>query len=105
MALAPFSLLIAGVFGSLAGVFNILVSVIFAAICFGLLLLAVVATYVYFSGKRPHELLDMVGDELQKLRDSEVMRKWREPDSGEGGSVGNSQEQKKSSTETDVNLV
>ncbi|KAL6900438.1 hypothetical protein GGI43DRAFT_383914 [Trichoderma evansii] len=104
-ALAPFSLLIADVFGSLAGVFNVLVSVIFAAICFGLLVSAVVATYMYFSGKRPHELVDMLGDELQKLRDSEAMRKWRGPDSGEGESAGNSHEQKKSSAETDVNLV
>lgn len=104
-ALAPLSILIVVVFGSLAGLLKSLASWIFTAICFGLLASGVVATCMYCLGKRPHELVDMVVDELQKLRDSEMMEKWRGPESGEGGSAGNPQEQKTSSTETDVNHV
>ncbi|KAL7941538.1 hypothetical protein V8C42DRAFT_334858 [Trichoderma barbatum] len=104
-ALAPFTLLLVVVFGSLAGLFSSLVSWIFTAICFGLMLSVAAVACMYCLGKRPHELIDIVGDELQKLRDSEMMRKWRGPDGGEGGSAGNSQEQKKSSTKTDVNHV
>ncbi|RFU76611.1 hypothetical protein TARUN_5637 [Trichoderma arundinaceum] len=101
LALAPLSI----AFASLAGLLHSLASWIFTAICFGLLASGVVAACLYCSGKTPHELVDMIGDELQKLRDSQVMRKWRGPDGGEGGSAGNSQEQKTSSTETDVNHV
>lgn len=104
-ALAPFSLLIVGVFDSLGEIFSGLAIWLFAAICFGLAVSAVAAAWMYFSGKRPHELVDVVVDELQKLRDSEMMRKWSGPDSGEGGSAGESQEQKKSSAETDVKQV
>ncbi|KAM0264341.1 hypothetical protein ACHAQJ_000831 [Trichoderma viride] len=102
LALAPLSI---SVLGPLAGLVSSLASWIFTAICFGLLASVAVAICMYCLGKRPHELVDMVGDEMQKLRDSKVMRKWRGPDSGEEVSAGNSQEQKTSSTETDVNHV
>ncbi|KAL7960786.1 hypothetical protein V8C34DRAFT_275712 [Trichoderma compactum] len=104
-ALAPFSIILAAVFGILAGLFGILASWIFKGICFGLVVSGVAAIYMCYSGKRPHELVDMVGDELQKVRDSEMMRRWRGPDSDEGGSAGNSGEQKKAATEVDVNIV
>ncbi|KAL7936570.1 hypothetical protein V8C35DRAFT_236515 [Trichoderma chlorosporum] len=104
-ALAPLSLLIAAVFESLAGVLNILAFWIFTAICFGLVVSVIVAACMYYLGKRPHELVDMVGDELQKLRDSNLMRKWRGSDNSEVVSAGHSQEQKKSSAETDVSIV
>jgi hypothetical protein len=102
LALAPLSILIVVVFGSLAGLLSSLASWTFMVICFGLLASVLVATCMYCLGKRPHELIDMAVDELQKLRDSKVIGKWREPDSGEGESAGSSQEQKRSSTESPV---
>lgn len=104
LVLAPFSLLFADVVESFGGLFNTLVSWIFTAIFFGLVVSGVVAAGMYCLGKHPQELVDMVGDELQKLRDSEVMRRWRGTD-GEEVPAGNSPEQKKSSTEADVSHV
>ncbi|KAL7909586.1 hypothetical protein GGI35DRAFT_479846 [Trichoderma velutinum] len=104
-ALAPFSILLAAVFGSLAGLFSIMLSWIFKGICLGLVVSAVAAIYMCYSGKRPHELVDMVGDELQKVRDSETMKRWRGPESDEGGPAGRPEEQKKASAETDVSMV
>ncbi|KAL6791849.1 hypothetical protein J3E68DRAFT_54686 [Trichoderma sp. SZMC 28012] len=104
-ALAPFSIILATVFGPLPAIFGFLVSWIFKGICLGLVVSGIAAVYMCYSGKRPHELVDMLGDELQKVRDSETMRKWRESDSAERGSVGISGEQKKASTETGDNIV
>ncbi|KAL6692622.1 hypothetical protein J3F84DRAFT_103078 [Trichoderma pleuroticola] len=103
-ALAPFSILLAAVFEALAGLFGILASWIFKGICLGLVVSSVAAIYMCYSGKRPHDLVDMVGDEVQKVRDSEVMRRWRGPND-ERGSAGHSEEQKKAPTEVDVNIV
>ncbi|KAM0463826.1 hypothetical protein ACHAO4_000550 [Trichoderma viride] len=103
--LAPFSLLIAAVFESAAGIVGGLAIWIFAAICFGLVVSVVVAgAGMYCFGKRPDELADMVKEELQKLRDSDIMAKWRGTDDGEGAPADNSQEQKTSFTETDVKV-
>ncbi|EHK48008.1 hypothetical protein TRIATDRAFT_298225 [Trichoderma atroviride IMI 206040] len=103
--LAPFSLLIAAVFESVGEIVGGLVTWIFAAICFGLVVSVVVAgAGKYCFGKRPDELADMVKDELQKLRDSEMMRKWKGTDSGEVASADNSQEQKTSLIEPDVKV-
>lgn len=103
--LAPFSLLIAAVFESVGDIVGGLVTWIFAAICFGLVVSVVVAgAGTYCFGKRPDELADMVKDKLQKLRDSEMMSKWRGTDSGQGASADNSQEQKTSLIEPDVKV-
>ncbi|PNP47549.1 hypothetical protein TGAMA5MH_01371 [Trichoderma gamsii] len=103
--LAPFSLLIAAAFGFITELLGGLAIWIFAAICFGLVVSVVVAgAGMYCFRKRPDELADMVKDELQKLRDSEMMRKWRGTDGGEAASADNSQEQKTSVTETDIKV-
>jgi hypothetical protein len=103
--LAPFSLLIAAVFESLSAILGGLLTWIFAAICFGLVVSAVVAGVgVYCLGKRPDELVGMVRDELQKLRDSETMKKWTGPDESEEGSAEHSQEQKTSLTEAEAKV-
>lgn len=104
-ALAPFSILLAAVFGPLAILFGFLASWIFKGICLGLVVSGIVAIYVCYSGKRPHELVDMAADELQKVRDSEMMRRWRESESGERGLAGNLEEQKKAPAETVANIV
>lgn len=101
-ALAPFSLLIAAAFEFLAVLLSSLAIWIFAALCFGLVVSVIVAGGMYYLGKRPEEVIDMARDEWQKLRDSEMMQKWRGPDNGEEESADNSQEQKASFTETDV---
>lgn len=104
-ALAPFSIILATVFGPLPGLFGFLVSWIFKGICFGLVVSVVVSIYMCYSGKRLHELVDMAGDELQKVRDSEMMRRWRESESDERGSASKLEEQKKASTEAGDNIV
>ncbi|KAL7923939.1 hypothetical protein ACQKWADRAFT_288320 [Trichoderma austrokoningii] len=103
--LAPFSLLLAAVFESFGGILGGLVRWIFAAICLGLVVSVVVAAAsMVFWRKRPEELVDMAKDELQKLRDSETMRKWRVSDDGDGVSADVSQE-RTSSTGTDAKEV
>ncbi|KAM0514288.1 hypothetical protein ACHAPE_006868 [Trichoderma viride] len=103
--LAPFSILIVAAFGLITEILGGLAIWLFAAICLGLVMSVVVAgAGMYCFGKRPHELADMLNDELQKLRDSEMMRKWRGTDGGEAASADNSQEQKTPLTDTDVKV-
>lgn len=102
--LAPFSLLLVAVFESVGAIIGGLAIWIFAAICFGLVVSVVVAgAGMYCYGKRPDELADMAKAELQKMRDSEIMRRWRGTD-GEGASADNSQEQKTSLTEAEMKV-
>lgn len=103
--LAPFTLLTAAVFESGGQIAGGLAIWVFAAICFGLVVSMVVAGVgMYYYGKRPDELADMAKNELQKLRDSEIMRRWRGTDGGEEASAGNSQEQKTSLNEAEIKV-